>query len=231
MGNSPRQVSHFQLPLYKWKVCFGFFILEHFIWISHLQFEHGIPLLFFFSFLLHTLHIFEFPSVTILPSEYLLSFWLLRSDMILLFIDEKGKISWLQSWQRQLVIVLLLSEFERLTHFVWKLSWQWLQFIFAFLKVLKSHFLHVFLTHDWHFQCAEVFATWKVNSSSVNSVQFRWYQHKHLSQHILPIEFWWEVLSHLIQYLSTHVGHLQGLYGFFLCCLMIYLSSFVHCQW
>ena len=86
--------------------------------MSHLQLEHGIPLLFVFSFLLHTLQTFEFPCDTVFSSEYLLILWLLSSDTTLLFIDEKGKISWLQSWQIQLLGALsLLCDAGSLTHF------------------------------------------------------------------------------------------------------------------
>ena len=105
------------------------------------------------------------------------------------------------------------------------------QLILALWNTLASHFLQKLVEHFLQIHSWESSAHSFLKSVSFNPAQLGWNQKEHLSQQILSSQVFGNVLSQSLQYLSVHVGHLQGLYGFFLCNLIAYCSSFEHGQW
>ena len=105
------------------------------------------------------------------------------------------------------------------------------QLILALWNTLASHFLQKLVKHFLQIHSWESSAHSFLKSVSFNPAQLGWNQKEHLSQQILSSQVFGNVLSQSLQYLSVHVGHLQGLYGFFLCNLIAYCSSFEHGQW
>ena len=117
-------------------------------------------------------------------------------------------------------------------HLLWKTFEHTWQDVLALLYlVVIPHFAQYLVLQGLQCQTDSGLARRCSCSLIVKLVHDGWYQRSHLSQSILSSLSTLNFLVHLLQYLTMHESHLQGLYGLVLCCFISTSERSAHFQW